>query len=140
MLKQLEADRVPQIRVYNKIDKLDRPPRVTNNRDGEGRAVWLSAATGEGVSMLCNAIGERLLQKTLHGVIHLEPSQGRPRARLFELGAVLTERVQEDGGWELEIRMAEADLKRFLKRENLPADVLRPLQGSEDEPTSASAG
>ena len=27
MLKELDADRVPQIRVYNKIDKLDRTPR-----------------------------------------------------------------------------------------------------------------
>ena len=32
VLKQLDADRVPQIRVYNKIDKLERKPRVTNNR------------------------------------------------------------------------------------------------------------
>jgi len=39
VLQQLEADDVPQIRVYNKIDKLDRRSRVTNNRDGEGRAV-----------------------------------------------------------------------------------------------------
>ncbi len=139
VLRQLEADRVPQIRVYNKIDKLDRPPRVANNRNGEGRAVWLSAATGEGVSMLCDAIGERLLRKTLHGVIHLQPSQGRPRARLFEMGAVLTERVQDDGGWELEIRMAERDLKRFLKRENLSAEMLKPLYSSEEEPTSVSA-
>ena len=38
VLKELEADRVPQIRVYNKIDRLDRKPRVTNNRDGAGRA------------------------------------------------------------------------------------------------------
>ena len=43
VLKELEADRVPQIRVYNKIDKLERLPRLTNNRNGESRAVWLSA-------------------------------------------------------------------------------------------------
>ena len=28
VLKQLDADGVPQIRVYNKIDKLDRQPRL----------------------------------------------------------------------------------------------------------------
>ena len=49
VLKQLDADQVPQIRVYNKIDKLDRQPRMTNNRQGEGRAVWLSAVSGEGL-------------------------------------------------------------------------------------------
>ncbi len=60
VLKELDADQVPQIRVYNKIDKLDRKPRVTNNRSGEGRAVWLSAMTGEGLPMLKEAIARRL--------------------------------------------------------------------------------
>jgi GTP-binding protein HflX len=127
VLKQLDADRVPQIRVYNKIDKLDRKPRVANNRDGEGRAVWLSAASGDGVPMLLDAIGQRLRRKTLHGIVHLLPSQGRQRAKLFELGAVLCEETTEDGGWDLELKMAERDLRRFVKRENLPADLLTPL-------------
>ncbi len=135
VLKQLDADRVPQIRVYNKIDKLDRMPRVANNRDGEGRAVWLSAANGEGIPMLLDAISHRLRRKTLHGIIHLHPSQGRQRAKLFELGAVVSEVSTEDGGWELELKMVERDLKRFLKRENLSADLLTPLA----EPAAASA-
>ena len=126
VLKQLEADRVPQIRVYNKIDKLDRRPRVTSNRSGEGRAVWLSAATGEGIPMLLEAISNRLCRKTLHRVIHLQPSQGRQRAMLFELGAVLNEETGEDGSWTLELKMSERDLKRFMKRENLAPELLGP--------------
>jgi GTPase len=135
VLKQLDADRVPQIRVYNKIDKLDRKPKVANNRDGEGRAVWLSAASGDGVPMLLDAISQRLRRKTLHGIVHLLPSQGRQRAKLFELGAVLCEETTDDGGWDLELKMAEKDLRRFVKRENLPADLLTPL--SEQEAASA---
>jgi len=127
VLKQLEADRVPQIRVYNKIDKLDRKPRVTSNRRGEGRAVWLSAATGEGIPMLLQAISERLHRKTVHRVIHLLPSQGRQRAKLFELGAVLSEESCDDGGWTLELKMQERDLKRFMKREDLAPELLEPL-------------
>ena len=124
VLKELDADRIPQIRVYNKIDKLDREAKVTNNRDGEGRAVWLSAVTGEGVPMLLEAIGNRLRPEMTRGVIHLEASQGRQRARLFEIGAVLNEQPCDDGGWTIELEMAEKDLKRFLKRENLSADLL----------------
>ena len=127
VLKQLDADRVPQIRVYNKIDKLERKPRVTNNRAGEGRAVWLSAASGDGIPMLLEAIGDRLRRKTLHGVMHLEATQGRQRAKLFDIGAVLKEEACDDGGWTLELRMAETDLRRFLKRENLSTDLLEPL-------------
>jgi len=126
VLKQLDADQVPQIRVYNKIDKLERKPRVTNNRQGEGRAVWISAVTGEGLELLKEAIAQRLQQKTVHRHIHLESAQGRQRAKLFELGAVLSEEDLEDGGWALELKMTEKDLRRFLKHENLAEDQLAP--------------
>ncbi len=127
VLKQLDADRIPQIRVYNKIDKLDRKPRITNNRAGKGRAVWLSALTGDGLPMLKEAIARRLRQKTLHRVLRLSPTEGRQRARLFELGAVLSEEPLDDGGWIVELEMTEKDLRRFLKRENLAAELIEPL-------------
>ncbi len=127
VLKQLDADQVPQIRVYNKIDKLEREPRMTNNRHGEGRAVWLSAVTGEGLPLLKGAIAKRLRQKTVHRTIRLLPEQGRQRAKLFELGAVLSEDVDADGSWTLQLRMAEKDLRRFLKYENLVEDQLEPV-------------
>ncbi len=126
VLKELGAENVPQVRVYNKIDVLDRLPRKTTNRDGEGRAVWLSAVTGEGIPMLLDAIVARLGRKTVHGFLHLGPAQGRQRAKLFELGAVLTEEGAEDGGWTLELKMAERDLRRFLKREDLAQELIEP--------------
>ena len=124
VLRELEADQIPQIRVYNKIDKLDRRPRMTSNRDGEGRAVWLSAVSGEGLPMLKDAIAHRLRQKTLHRYLRLNPGQGRQRAKLFEMGAVLSEEALDDGGWSLELKMAEKDLQRFLKRESLADEQL----------------
>ena len=127
VLEQLGAEQVPQIRVYNKIDKLDRKPKITNNREGEGRAVWISAITGEGLDLLKDAIARRLRKRTVHRFIHLEPAQGRQRAKLFELGAVLNEKVLEDGSWSLELKMAEKDLRRFLKHENLAEEQLVPV-------------
>jgi GTP-binding protein HflX len=139
VLKQLDADKIPQVRVYNKIDKVDRAPRVAHNRFGKGRAVWLSAATGAGLPLLLDVISERLARQTLHGVIHLEHSQGRQRARLFELGAVLNEVQQADGGWEIELEMPEKDLRRFLKHENLAPDALQPLKDTQTELGTAAA-
>ena len=83
VLRELDADRVPQIRVYNKIDKLDRQPGVTKNQQGEGRAVWLSAVTGEGIPLLLDAVANRLSRKKISGTIRLEACQGRQRALLF---------------------------------------------------------
>ena len=99
---------------------------MTNNRRGEGRAVWLSAVTGKGLPMLKEAIANRLRTRTAYRSICLQPDQGRQRAKLFELGAVLSEDVLEDGSWALELRMAEKDLRRFLKHENLSDEQLRP--------------
>jgi len=125
VLKQLDADRVPQIRVYNKIDKLEREPRLTKLRQGGARAVWLSAVTGEGIPLLLASIGGRLRRKKVRGLIQLHPSQGRQRALLFDMGAVKQEKPADDGGWILELEMVERDFRRFLKREKLPADILR---------------
>jgi len=77
--------------------------------------------------MLLDAIGDRLRRKTLHGFMHLQPTQGRQRAKLFEIGAVLNEEACDDGGWTLELKMAETDLRRFLQREDLSADLLEPM-------------
>ncbi|MDH4107240.1 MAG: GTPase HflX [Gammaproteobacteria bacterium] len=124
VLKQLDADGVPQIRVYNKIDKLGRLPKITRDRGGECRAVWLSAATGDGLPLLLQAIESRLHRKMVHGWIRLMPNQGRQRAMLFDLGAVSRENASDDGGWELEINLDERDFQRFLKRSNLDRNVL----------------
>jgi GTP-binding protein HflX len=62
----------------------------------------------------------------VHRFILLEPAQGRQRAKLFDLGAVLNEEVLDDGSWSLELKMPEKDLRRFLKRENLAEDQLVP--------------
>jgi len=133
VLKQLDADRVPQIRVYNKIDKLEREPRLSKLRQGSGRAVWLSAVTGEGIPLLLQLIGARLRRNKVRGLIRLKPSQGRQRALLFDMGAVMDEKIADDGSWILELEMVERDFRRFLKREKLPAEILRESPAARPE-------
>ena len=77
--------------------------------------------------MLLEAIGNRRRQKTRHGIMHLQSAQGRQRAKLFAIGAVLNEQACEDGGWDIELKMAETDLQRFLRQENLEDNLLQPL-------------
>jgi len=77
--------------------------------------------------MLKEAIARRLGQKTVHRFLRLTSAQGRQRAKLFELGAVLNEEGRDDGGWALEVKMTEKDLRRFLKRENLADQQLEPM-------------
>jgi hypothetical protein len=46
------------------------------------------------------------------------------------MGAVLREEACEDGGWNIELRMGETDLQRFLQRENLVINFSEPLPAS----------
>ena len=126
VLKELEADQIPQIRVYNKIDLLDRAPRTTGTVTGRRRAVWLSARSGEGVSPLLEAVADRVRKKQVRGRVHLAPAQGRQRSLLFGMAAVVGETVADDGGWDLEIQMNAQDFERFVRRENLSPKILQP--------------
>jgi GTP-binding protein HflX len=87
----------------------------------------VSAVTGEGLPQLLEAITRRLPRKTQQGVMHLQPAQGRQRAKLFAMGAVLSEEACEDGGWNIELKIGERDLQRFLQQENLAGCFLEPL-------------
>ncbi len=59
VLKEIGADDIPRIEVYNKIDLLnDCEPH--NDRDAQGRVqrVWVSASTGAGMDLLRQALAE----------------------------------------------------------------------------------
>ncbi|HEX2138223.1 MAG TPA: ribosome rescue GTPase HflX [Woeseiaceae bacterium] len=136
VLRELDADRVPQIRVYNKIDRLERRPRRIDGPLRRNRAVWLSARTGDGVDDLLAAIEDRLRRRQVRGMMRLQPGQGRQRALLFEMGAVSQEFPVDDGGWVLELCMGEREFQRFVKRENLPADILE--RSGPEQPSRAA--
>ncbi|HET7591781.1 MAG TPA: ribosome rescue GTPase HflX [Rhodanobacteraceae bacterium] len=132
VLDEIGAGEVPQLMVFNKIDLLradvpgdqeavdgDREPRaasprIDRDKDAAPRAVWLSAATGEGLDLLKQAIGERLAGSRVHAELRLPPRAGRLRARLIEIGAVKSEHY-DDEGWRLDI--------------DFPRDLLLPLAG-----------
>lgn len=53
VLKEIGADTIPRIEVYNKIDMLeDCAPHVDYDAEGRVQRVWLSAATGVGLDLL----------------------------------------------------------------------------------------
>ena len=59
VLVEIGADRVPQIRVYNKIDSTALAPGAERDESGIIAAVRLSALTGDGCADLRSALAER---------------------------------------------------------------------------------
>ena len=127
VLEDIGADQVPRIEVYNKVDLLEsaRPREPVRDADGLVSRLWVSAQTGEGLDVLLSAAAERLGPSTVHRWIHLPFAAGRIRARLFELGAVLSEHKGVNGEWVLEVRAPKRDLDRLARREGLEHHWLR---------------
>jgi GTP-binding protein HflX len=58
VLAEIGADATPQILVLNKIDLADLSPGVERDEYGKIARIWLSAATGEGLELLRDALAE----------------------------------------------------------------------------------
>lgn len=56
VLEEIGAKDIPQLLVFNKIDLEGRSPFITCAEDGTPKAVGISAANGEGIDLLKDAI------------------------------------------------------------------------------------
>lgn len=134
VLREIGADEVPVLQVYNKIDLLPgQSPRVDLDEEGIPRRVWLSAQTGQGIDLLLDAIRQRLSGEMFHDTLELVPAQGQFRAQLYAMGAVLDEQITDEGHMKLEVRVPMRDIRQLLSRLGIPAERYLPPPTQPDE-------
>jgi GTP-binding protein HflX len=111
VLAEIGADHIPQVLVYNKIDRLEMQPRVDRDVDGRVTSVWISAAQRLGLELLEAAIAERLSRVARRACVHL-PARGAGalRSRLYGAGTVRSEVSRDDGSIELTVELPEVEL------------------------------
>jgi GTP-binding protein HflX len=124
VLHEVGADAVPQVQVFNKIDILRASPRLEPGDDGLPAQVWVSAATGEGLDLLREALRQHLDRETVAGTLKLAATEGRLRARLFELDAVREERLGESGEWLIDVELSRHRFDQLCRREGLSPECL----------------
>jgi GTP-binding protein HflX len=113
VLESIGADQIPAVRVFNKIDRVNEPPRVQRDEAGKAVSVSLSAVTGDGVEELRDAISEWLAAERINRWIELQGKDGKLRAQLFELGVVSEERIAENGSWMLHVDVPRETAERL---------------------------
>ena len=113
VLQEIGAGALPQLRVYNKIDRLQLPARLERDADGHVAALWVSAAAGLGLGGLREAIAERLDLHVQRRWVQLPPSAGALRARLHSQDVVCEERTLEDGALQLLVNVPAEELEQL---------------------------
>ena len=136
VLEEIGAQDVPQIFVFNKIDKLavngvdgeeasqERTPRLESIDGGRTARVWVSAVTGAGLDLLREALTQALQRDRVHGWLQLPGSAGRLRARLIAAGFISGERAAEQG-WEVQIDAPRALIEPLFGLPDGDGDWLR---------------
>jgi GTP-binding protein HflX len=147
VLESVGAGALPQVAVYNKIDRTEEPARFETDEHGLIDRVWLSAHSGAGIDLLLQALHQRLGADLCRCTLRIPPRAGRARARLFEAGAVISQRELDDGVLEVEVSLRRPDLERICRDDGLElpaecapcADAGRFLQSTGSQATRGAA-
>lgn len=120
------ATEVPQIEVYNKIDLYPEiKARIENIDNDNNTRIWLSSHTGEGVEFLSKSIEQYISRNRKLHYLNLPVTAGQLRAKLFALGAVRHEDVNEQGGWTMEVEIEEFRLHKLCEEARLDISELQ---------------
>jgi GTPase len=120
VLKQIAADNIPALLVYNKIDRIqDGQVRVDRDESGKAIRIWISAQQQLGLDALKEVIVEYLSLDMFRATICIKPAWGKLRAWCFQQQAVIAERIDEKGNSLLEINLPLHDFQQALKSNHL---------------------
>ncbi len=120
VLSEIEADKLPIIEVYNKIDKLTGfEPKIERNESGNINKVWLSATEDKGLNLLREAVVERLSKGVVQLKLRIPFSRGDLRSKLFSIGAVCNEKMlEEEQSWVIAVRAPILEIQRIFVHED----------------------
>ena len=124
VLAEIGAGALPQLLVYNKIDRLDLEPRIERDAAGAVRQVWISAGQSRGIELLKEAITERLELRAQRGWLRLPAGAGALRARLFAGGAVREECTEDDGAMRLLIELPPEAMAAIARKPGVKLTLL----------------
>ena len=110
VLKELEAEKKPRLRVMNKVDLLDE--EVAESLRDDAKTVYVSAAEGKGLDRLLARIDEMIDEDRVSRV-HLRIPQKEGKAlAMLEAKARIYSRAYKDGAVELEIEAPASVVRR----------------------------
>ncbi len=118
VLGEIEADKVPELLVFNKCDaNHDAAKRLVYDNPG---SVMISAATGEGIDDLLRTVADRVRSLTAVVELLVPYERGDVMASLHREGEVVST-THEEGGIRVRARLADASRGRLTEFVVAPA-------------------
>ena len=112
VLGEIEADKVPELLVFNKCDaNHDAAKRLVYDNPG---SVMISAATGEGIDDLLRTVADRVRSLTAVVELLVPYERGDVMASLHREGEVVST-THEEGGIRVRARLADASRGRLTE-------------------------
>jgi GTPase len=76
----------------------------------------LSAQQGIGIDLLLKAITECLSNNMVQHRLRIPPSLSKLRGVFYEMNCISEQSYTEEGDWQVDVRMAQSDWQRLIKR------------------------
>ena len=116
ILREINADNIPQIIVNNKIDQADGANIIGISEDIN--QVSISASEGIGLSRLKEKITNHLSKGIYSGRITVRQKLGSVRASLYQQGFIKNEAVVDDS-WVFDVVIGNFELNQFLEQDGV---------------------
>jgi GTP-binding protein HflX len=111
VLNDIDAAKIPQLMVFNKIDLLDDvAPHIDYDADGKPVSVWISAQNGVGCDLLQQALSELFASNKVIRKCYLPAGQAGLKAKLFTFVKIIDEVNNDSGDCELTIEIDKKHL------------------------------
>ena len=126
VLNDIDAGKIPQLRVFNKIDLLDGvTPHIDYDDNGKPHSVWICAQIGDGCELLQQALNELFVSSKVLKKCFLRAGQLGLKSKWFGLVRIVDETIDEFGDCELTIEIDKKNLG--LLKEVRVEDVAKHL-------------
>jgi GTP-binding protein HflX len=117
VLKEIDADEIPQLVVCNKIDLLeDFAPRIDYDEEGKPERVWVSAQKRLGFELLLQAITEHIGNVIRDIILKVPATAGHYLGQLYRLDVIEHKEYDDLGTCIVSIRISDADWRRMVKQ------------------------
>jgi GTP-binding protein HflX len=87
---------------------------VDRAEHGKLKRIYVSAQNKEGLDALIEVMGESLGNEIVEENLLLKPKETALRAKLYQRGAVLSETIDDEGNYQLRVRLPKREIEKLF--------------------------